>query len=182
MNNLSATAVLRERMSASINCKPPSVLLCHILGADRQSSLNRNPTLSYTQRLEQRIKELEDQVAHYQKSPPSTHPSSSHSSPPSFGSHDAHASGIRHSSDDSGVVRRFRGLKMDDHGNTTYHGATSFFHLPSDRMAGSNSFLPLTDNNVQRRERLVHNAYQQRVLENMSEIPVSSSEPPRIRL
>lgn len=62
---------------------------------------------------------------------------------------------------------------MDDRGSITYHGATSFFHLPAtDRNTGGNKFLPLTEVNVQRRERLVNNAWQQRALENQSDIPV----------
>ncbi|KAI6782352.1 Nitrogen assimilation transcription factor nit-like protein [Emericellopsis cladophorae] len=136
-----------------------------------------NPTLSYTQRLEQRIKELEDQLAGHHlsgrsRSPISTHPSSSHSSPPSFSSHDAPSSS-RVPGDELGVQRRFRGLKVDDKGGVIYQGATSFFHLPNDRTGGGagNRFLPLTEVDVQRRERLVTNAWQQRALENLSEIP-----------
>ena len=70
--------------------------------------------------------------------------------------------------------RRFRGLKMDDKGGITYHGATSFFQLPGERAAtpSANKFLPLTEVDVQRRERLVNNAWQQRALENLSDIPV----------
>jgi hypothetical protein len=147
----------------------------------------RNPTLSYTQRLENRIKELEDQVARISKSPSSTRASSSHSSPPSFSHQDAlpapaaaAAAAPRYQVDEPAVARRFRGLKMDDKGAITYHGATSFFHLPTERPeppqrntsapSGGNNFLPLTE---VRRERLVSNAWQQRALENLSEIPVS---------
>lgn len=138
-----------------------------------------NPTLSYTQRLENRIKELEEQVAASSKSPISTHPSSSHSSPPSFNSHDAGPSSRPGQPEDQAVHRRFRGLKLDDRGGITYHGATSFFHLPSDRNTrnvntGGNKFLPLTEVDVHRRERLVNHAWQQRALENLSDIPVSA--------
>jgi hypothetical protein len=141
--------------------------------------------LSYTQRLENRIKELEDQVARISKSPSSTRASSSHSSPPSFSHQDAlpapaaaAAAAPRYQVDEPAVARRFRGLKMDDKGAITYHGATSFFHLPTERPeppqrntsapSGGNNFLPLTE---VRRERLVSNAWQQRALENLSEIP-----------
>ena len=69
--------------------------------------------------------------------------------------------------------RRLRGLKMEDRGGLAYHGATNFVHLPaSDRNTGGNKFLPLTDVNFNRRERLVNNAWQQRALENLSDIPV----------
>jgi hypothetical protein len=135
---------------------------------------NSNPTLSYTQRLEHRIKELEDQVATYSKSPISTVPSSSHSSPPSFSSHDASSQIRLLAEDNPAMTRRFRGLKMDERGGVTYHGATSFFHLPTERNNSSGeNFLTLTEVNANRRERLVNNALQQRALENMSDIPVS---------
>lgn len=65
---------------------------------------------------------------------------------------------------------------MDDKGGITYHGATSFFQLPGERNpttpTAANTFLPLTEVDVQRRERLVNNAWQQRALENLSDIPV----------
>lgn len=138
-----------------------------------------NPTLSYTQRLENRIKELEEQVEAYSKSPISTHPSSSHSSPPSFSSHETPSSS--RIPDEHSMHRRFRGLKVDDRGSITYHGATSFFHLPAAdhnlQNTGGNKFLPLTDAGSHRREqRRVNNiAWQQRPLENLSEIPVRNS-------
>ena len=143
---------------------------------------HRNPTLSYTQRLENRIKELEEQVASYAKSPISTHPSSSHSSPPSLSSYDAVTSApapapAARLPTEEPVQRRFRGMKLDDRGAITYHGATSFFHIPTERNTGGNKFLPLTEVNVQRRERLVSNAWQQRAIENLSEIPVSFATP-----
>ncbi|KAF4124972.1 Fungal trans [Geosmithia morbida] len=186
-------------------------------------------------RLENRIKELEDQVAAANaataaavaaaaaaaaahtaahttartKSPASTHPSSNHSSPPSssFLSNDpvssssstaTTTSGSRHhvhADEQSYMNRRFRGLKIDDRGSITYHGATSFFHIPSDNnvvtspsgpssvtsapspatnatSTSGNKFLPLTEVAVSnRRERLVSNAWHQRALENMTDIP-----------
>lgn len=65
------------------------------------------------------------------------------------------------------MMRRSRGLKMDD------YGATNFFHLPPERNNSSgDNFLPLTESDTDRRERLVNNALQQRALENMSDIPV----------
>lgn len=130
-----------------------------------------NPTLSYTQRLEKRIKELEDHVATLSKSPISTHPSSSHSSPPSFSSYDVSSQTRLAAENHPSMTRKFRGLKLDERGGVTYHGATSFFHLPSERSTPGNNFLPLTEAPDQRRERLVTNAWQQRALENLSDIP-----------
>lgn len=127
----------------------------------------RNPTLSYTQRLEERIKELEDQIARS----PASGANSSHSSPPMFGVHEAQAQS-RTQADEHSMTRSFRGLKIDDRGGITYHGATSFFHLPSDRSATRNDLMSSTDRDGARRERLVTNAWQQRALENLSDIPV----------
>ncbi|KUI63280.1 Nitrogen assimilation transcription factor nirA [Cytospora mali] len=129
-----------------------------------------NPTLSYTQRLEERIKELEDQLAKSQSQPASQQqgapsdrlPSSSHDS-----SHPGHEFG-------EGLAGTFKGLKLDEKGVLTYHGATSFFHLPSEygrhdsETPGPNH---PEDPLYGKRERLVNNAWQQRALEDLSEIP-----------
>ncbi|PHH92546.1 hypothetical protein CDD83_6944 [Cordyceps sp. RAO-2017] len=130
-----------------------------------------NPTLSYTQRLEERIKELEDQLASTAHSPAFAS-SSSQPSPPTHDASECAAKRRSNPSDQQAMSRSFRGLKIDDKGGITYHGTTSFFNLPSDRFpAGCPDMLAPTDTDVQRRERLVHNAWQQRALENMSEIP-----------
>ena len=65
------------------------------------------------------------------------------------------------------------GLKIDDKGGITYHGPTSLFHLPSDRDNVQNDYLASVDTDAHRRERLVSNAWHQRALENLSDIPVS---------
>ncbi|KAL7793207.1 fungal-specific transcription factor domain-containing protein [Trichoderma ceciliae] len=133
-----------------------------------------NPTLSYTQRLEDRIKDLEEQLAKAAKAttatPPtaadSKSPASTHSSPSPFG-------GGAQQVDDS-ISRSFRGLKIDDKGGITYHGTTSFFNLPSERSSAAvavDLHATATDIESQRRERLVSNAWQQRVLEEHSGIP-----------
>lgn len=128
--------------------------------------------MSYTQRLEERIKELEHQLASSASSPVFAS-SSSRPSPPAPDGHDGP---WKRPSDQQLLARSFHGLKIDEKGGITYHGTTSFFNLPSDR--GPSAFTdqlapPATD--VQRRERLVNNAWQQRALENMSKIPVSAS-------
>lgn len=134
----------------------------------------RNPTLSYTQRLEERIKDLEEQVSKAQAqaqahAPPQ--PQRGPSEGPLSSSHDS--SLVGHESE--GLAGTFKGLKLDEKGVITYHGATSFFHLPSeygrqstDAPSPSNPEDPLYG----KRERLVNNAWQQRALEDLSEIPV----------
>lgn len=67
----------------------------------------------------------------------------------------------------------FKGVKIDNQGGITYHGITSFFQLPNERGRGLKDYpSSLSNQAVQRRERLVANAWQQRVLENYSDIPV----------
>lgn len=141
-----------------------------------------NPTLSYTQRLEDRIKELEEQLAKATATttttPPvatdSKSPISTHSSPSPFGGTQQDG---RQQIDDS-ISRSFRALKIDDKGSITYHGTTSFFNLPSDRTSAVTAVdlhPTAADIESQRRERLVSNAWQQRVLEEHSGIPVICS-------
>ncbi|EFY88463.1 C6 transcription factor, putative [Metarhizium acridum CQMa 102] len=158
-------------------CRRRKLLLC-MLWTDslmRSVSGDRNPTLSYTQRLEERIKELEDQVVNLTKSPPSL-AGSSHSSPAVSGVQDVPSQTSRHATDEQGIGRSFRSLKIDDKGSITYHGATSFFNLPSDRTGPGPSDMPFlnpssSDTDLQRRERLIHNAWHQRAMENLNEIP-----------
>lgn len=153
----------------------PRVLPPLPLTAHARCSFGRNPTLSYTQRLEERIKELEDQLAGAAQSPPASAAAASQAGPPV---RDAHDAPWKRPVDQQCLVRSFGGLKVDDRGGITYHGTTSFFNLPSDRppaAAAPADLLALADTDVQRRERLVNNAWQQRALENMSEIPVGPS-------
>lgn len=150
-----------EKLVASIIC---------VIHADQF----RNPTLSYTQRLEERIKELEDQLSKSQSqalSQAQQHASERPMSTSFDGAHHGHESG-------EGLTGTFRELKLDERGVLTYHGATSFFHLPSEytgqEIDAPSS--PLSEDPVNgRRERLVNNAWQQRALEDLSEIPVSNS-------
>lgn len=103
---------------------------------------------------------------------------SAHSSPQVSNPQDASPGG-RHLGDEQSITRSLRSLKIDDKGGITYHGATSFFNLPSERSVPvASDFLALTasssssDADNQRRERLINNAWHQRALENLSEIPV----------
>ena len=72
-----------------------------------------------------------------------------------------------------------KSLKIDDRGGITYHGTTSFFNLPSERATTApGDFLALTstsDSDAQRRQRLIHHAWQQRALENLNDIPVRTT-------
>lgn len=70
----------------------------------------------------------------------------------------------------------FDGLKVDHKGGITYHGTTSFFQLPGGSQSSlgkQGAFSERGTAAMQRRERLVANAWRQRALEDLSEIPVS---------
>lgn len=137
---------------------------------------SRNPTLSYTQRLEERIKELEHQLSKAQPPPPP--PSSSQPQQISSGAAvlSSHDGSYLSREPGEGLAGTFRGLKLDERGVLTYHGPTSFFHLPSEyagQEGGPQISAPSDGPLSRRRERLVNNAWQQRALEDLSEIPVS---------
>lgn len=127
-----------------------------------------NPTLSYTQTLENKVKELRDEVQTLQINQASMSDSQPRSrvpartSPPSLGTE---------------LSCTFDGLKFDDKGGITYHGATSFFQLPTSASpnGSSDAIQPQATGQVEggdRKERLVNNAWQQRALETLSETPV----------
>lgn len=128
-----------------------------------------NPTLSYTQRLERRIQELEQQLTGFQ-APHVAGPSSITSAPSPYSHRSSDAI-------DDGITSGFRGLKLDDKGVITYHGAASFFQLAGEGeinsiSSGSSQSPPASvDVDLDRRDRLVTNAWQQRALENLSAIP-----------
>lgn len=79
---------------------------------------------------------------------------------------------------DESLAGSFTGLKIDDKGVITYHGTTSFFQLPRETelntTPSSSSQSPPTfgEADLDRRERLVTNAWQQRALEGLSDTPV----------
>lgn len=76
----------------------------------------------------------------------------------------------------------FNGLKRDEKGGITYHGATSFFQIPAPAGGDDSGSLPAGSGSQdvaggeggERKERLVSNAWQQRAMETFSEMPVSN--------
>lgn len=124
-----------------------------------------SPTLSYTQTLENRIRELEKLVGNTQIQ----YPSANHLPRPTTPT----------------LSAPFKGLKVDECGAITYHGATSFFNLPnaSTSLADEASVKATwgksmsIDEGERRKEKLVHNAWQQRALEAFSETPVCRTAP-----
>jgi hypothetical protein len=125
------------------------------------------PTISYTQTLEKRVKELELLLSEQRRIE-----SRSGAESPRNAASPAVSAAV------SALPGTFEGLKLDDRGKITYHGATSFFQLPtpSNELDGSSNdtlaAIPLSDAGESRRDRLVSNAWQQRALETLSETPV----------
>ncbi|KAH8653211.1 fungal-specific transcription factor domain-containing protein [Tricladium varicosporioides] len=126
------------------------------------------PTLSYTQRLEERIAELEAALKHHEHK----------SSLPHVASDDQFITSSEPSSSGQpfqrqGVGASFEGLKFDKEGSITFHGPTSFFQLPAPN--SSENPLPHDPSSAvmikDKRERLVANAWQQRLLETLAETP-----------
>jgi hypothetical protein len=135
-----------------------------------------SPTLTYTQTLENRVKELEVLVSELRSASDSSLKTSIASSQALQSSPTPDEVTI------SKLVGNFEGLKFDNKGAITYHGATSFFQLPTPTSQDDNSLSsPLDiptehDDGGSRRERLVNNAWQQRALETLSETPVSRGQ------
>lgn len=183
-------------------------IMCSLKRLTIVLSYIRAPTLTYTQQLESRIRALEAENAQLRRNN-----KSSNTSGPATGisidtgtttkssetvSLPAHADEPSDASVDV-LVGGFDGLKLDDRGVTTYHGATSFFHLLSSSRLPTSATLPSRDLDSdgllafgyghldldsdldsrgtglagqEKRQRLVRNAWHQRELETMSQIPV----------
>ena len=131
-----------------------------------------SPTLTYTQTLENKVKELECLVSEIRDAPASFIRNTSIEPLQSVQS--SRTSDRKTISKPTG---NFEGLTFDDKGRITYHGATSFFQLPTPNQDINSKSDPLgiptgLDDRGSRRERLVNNAWQQRVLETSFETPV----------
>ena len=133
-----------------------------------------SPTISYTQKLENKVNELEHLVSELQKLPVGSIQKTSLS--PRHGMlQNISTPGESTIPELSGT---FEGLKFDDKGGVTYHGATSFFQLPTPTTQEDHprsipwEILGGPDEGNPRKQRLVNNAWQQRALETLSETPV----------
>lgn len=157
------------------------------------------PTISYTQKLENRVRELEGLLELRGVGDGGPSKQNGGRAGDEGGEGDSSSSGLQPA---SGVVKSeekgkgkgglmshdglgtFDGLKRDEKGGITYHGATSFFQLPTPAGRDANErsgrggggvhpgFLEAAGGG-ERKERLVNNAWQQRAMETFSETPVS---------
>lgn len=154
--------------------------------------------MSYTERLERRVQQLEAQL---QSQSQGSVASGSNidptvASPSATSSGAALSPGTAASGGGAGgghaAAARIEGLKVDDRGMITYHGSTSFFQAVSshaeaetrqqeqDQNAGGD--VAQASRDLERRERLVNNAWQQRIMESYSGIPVGFSRSKRSAL
>lgn len=163
VSSLNASAAHPEVRSAYTNCEcASSASKTYSVPALRNANTAHdasNPTLSYTQRLERRIQELEDQLADLNTSPSASYSSISTPGNPAV---EATLSG-----------KRERGQ---------YEPPFSPTDLAQKSERAADSQPPFTifpphsneissDADQKRRQRLVHNARQQRALEDLAGIP-----------
>lgn len=121
---------------------------------------SRNPTLSYTQRLEVRVRQLEDRL---QKQ----------SSAPQLPDVASTGDQTAKSNDEGFASSRYERLMTDDTGKVSFHGPTSILNLPlrPERNSGDVVFTtrePESERVEQWREHLVTNAWAQRAVEALS--------------
>ncbi|EGX89338.1 C6 transcription factor, putative [Cordyceps militaris CM01] len=161
--------IFLRALSPSQVTPPPIHQTARPATADTKNHPASNPTLSYTQRLEKRIKELEDQLASSSRSPPSI-TVSAHSSPStaSTGLNDGRSPPKSHA-DEQSFTRSFSGLKVDDKGRITFGNGASANERPAN--PNSNGVYASAELDQSIRERLVANAMQQRALETFSGTP-----------
>ncbi|PVH80486.1 fungal-specific transcription factor domain-containing protein [Cadophora sp. DSE1049] len=137
------------------------------------------PTISYTQKLENRVRELEGLIDGLRGGVRAEEPGSLGKGGEG---REGNGDGGSGSQVASGAVKKFEeketshdglgtfdGLKRDEKGGITYHGATSFFQLPNP--VGRNTNEGSRTGGGERKERLVNNAWQQRAMETFSETP-----------
>ncbi|KAK7931107.1 hypothetical protein PG985_001819 [Apiospora marii] len=136
------------------------------------------PTLSYTERLEQRIKELENEVQRLKGGHGNEAEAQTPETPEDASV--SESSGSRQPTDQlkQRLSGSYDGLKVDEKGVITYHGATSFFQAITENPAkgpedeeqdGAGSSRSAQD--MDRRQRLVNNAWHSRALECFTNIP-----------
>lgn len=129
-----------------------------------------SPTLSYTQKLENKVKALEHALSIAEENGSTSDTAEQSPSSTSTAAALPPAPTKRY-------FKSIKGLKLDRKGAITYHGATSFFQLPSSDLneafeGKSGGAFETLDEGNRRKEKLVNNAWQQRALERFLETPV----------
>ncbi|KAJ6080387.1 hypothetical protein N7467_010140 [Penicillium canescens] len=164
-NTFPIQALKQSITMSQVKCGGEQPVCKRCVARDDMCVYKLSPTLSYTQRLENRIKDLEDELAELKGKALASHCVPENSS----------SGWSIQAQSESGHASGFGGLKLDEKGVTTYHGAASFFHLLGDNRTSTEAFQDTSttaeDLVLRKRETLVTNAWRQRALENISEIP-----------
>ncbi|KAL1988828.1 hypothetical protein VTN96DRAFT_7712 [Rasamsonia emersonii] len=157
-----------RKRKVKCNGASPSCARCAARGEVCVYSLA--PTLSYTKTLEAKIAQLEEALAKLQGERARESENASKSSP--HGS----SGDFKTEPDEGGegladLTGDFEGLKVEDDGRISFHGATSLFHLPSG-MVNETATSPHTALELEaRKERLINNAWRERAFEQLAAIP-----------
>ncbi|KAF2020853.1 hypothetical protein BU24DRAFT_445995 [Aaosphaeria arxii CBS 175.79] len=132
---------------------------CKLRGDDCIYKLS--PTLLYTQRLEQKIQQLEAALsaAGSTSSDTALNPTS--------------IDGVASSPSDVGATsaRAVDALRVEDDGRLSFHGSTSLFQLPSSAKAVANEANQEVQELAARKESLVNSAWRERAYEKLADIP-----------
>lgn len=127
-------------------------------------SLQRLPTLSYTQRLENQVEELRAALARAQ------HGSVSPSVPNSA---EAPASVTEESENVLSPGSHAEALSMTKSERLSLHGTTSLFRLPCNTVASPVASDQAERDMISNRESLLNSAWRERAFEKLADIPVS---------
>ncbi|RDW90211.1 putative C6 transcription factor [Aspergillus mulundensis] len=133
------------------------------------------PTLAYTKQLERRVAELEDALSKHcsQQTPDAAAGTPSSAASTNEASLKSTVSNRKddEADDDQDLSRDFEGLKVEHDGRVSFHGPTSLFQLPSGALNPAISNSQLAEQAVNRKERLVNNAWRERAIEQMATMP-----------
>lgn len=147
--------------------KTPVCSRCLVRGDHCQYGLP--PTLSYTRALEQKVAELESRLRTLEST------SEAHGTPSHCTTDSPEAASINpqaESSSGSGIPH-FKALQIDN-GHLTFHGTTSFFHLPRNQKDDAEATsMPVESSPPAEggKDRLINSAWKERAFEQLSVTP-----------
>jgi len=126
------------------------------------SFLDRSPTLSYTQRLENHIAELEAALTAARRT---TTNSSIKNAPDDQTS-------TQETIDRVGPPRAVENLRVEEDGRISFHGSTSLFQLPGSIRAHAVEHAQADQEMAAKKESLVNSAWRERAFEKLADTPV----------
>ena len=152
--------MLRSHVASSLPYSGPGLVSQTTVAKDLLT--NRSPTLSYTQRLEQRIEQLQAALLEAQKG--SVNPA------------------VNETPEDAGLAsdsqpspsppRAVEALRIEADGRLSYHGSTSLFQLPDSTHLHAINKSHAAHETASDREILKNSAWRERAYERLADIPV----------